>query len=244
VTAARQGVTADALLVADSWLLLDGRVRALDRHRARFAAACVEEGVPAAEVAAFWDGLVRELPDRGAWFPRAELRSGAPPALVLRPAPPRTTSVAVAVPPDPDPRAFPERKGPDLDVLMAWRHRYEPAGAGEVLLTTPDGLVAEAATSTLVWWEDDVLCWPAEDVRVLPSVTSSLVRDLAAADGVRCGRRRARLADLAGREVWLLNALHGLRPVTAWIGADVPVGAADRAARWQARLTELATPIG
>ena len=34
------------LLVADSWLLRDGRVRGFDRHRERFVRSCGECGAP------------------------------------------------------------------------------------------------------------------------------------------------------------------------------------------------------
>jgi hypothetical protein len=34
-----------ALLAADSWLVADGRVRAFERHWARFSAACAAHGI-------------------------------------------------------------------------------------------------------------------------------------------------------------------------------------------------------
>ena len=38
--------TGGPLLVADSWLVRDGRVRGLDRHRERFVRSCGECGGP------------------------------------------------------------------------------------------------------------------------------------------------------------------------------------------------------
>jgi hypothetical protein len=54
---------------------------------------------------------------------------------------------------------------------------------------------------------------------------------------------RCRPADLAGAEVWLLSALHGIRPVTAWLGAGVELAVPRRADAWQASLAVLARPV-
>ena len=42
-----------ALLAADSWLVADGRARAVERHWARFSATCREQGVAPDALAAF-----------------------------------------------------------------------------------------------------------------------------------------------------------------------------------------------
>lgn len=52
---------AQSLLVADSWLVEQGRVRALDGHRQRFTAGCVAVGLGAAAVTAFWAAAVRRV---------------------------------------------------------------------------------------------------------------------------------------------------------------------------------------
>jgi len=66
------------VLVADSWLVEDGRVRALDVHRQRFAGS-VADAAPdlTSQVEAFWSACVAELPREGAWFPRVELVAAA-----------------------------------------------------------------------------------------------------------------------------------------------------------------------
>ena len=74
------------LLAADSWLVVDGRVRALDRHWARFSAACAEHGV---DTQAFRADVERAVPAEGRWFPRVELRADGELAVRVRPAPPR-----------------------------------------------------------------------------------------------------------------------------------------------------------
>lgn len=231
------------LLVADSWLVEDGRARGLDLHRQRFAGACAALGVP---TDAFWPDAVARLPRAGQWFPRVELVDVAGKPLLrlrIRPAPERLDSARVWVPGEPDPRRHPRRKGPDLDRLADLRRGGARHGAQEVLLTTPAGVVLEAANSSLLWWEDDELCLPDPELPVLPGVTVALVRRLAERDGVPVRHRARRLADLAGREVWLANALHGIRPVTAWVGADQPVGEAVRCARWRRWWLASAHPI-
>ncbi len=236
------------LLVADSWLLDAGRVRGLDLHRQRFAGSCGDAaGVRPAELDEFWRAVVERLPRSGTWFPRVELAAAprGPPRLWLRirPAPARTEEVRVWVSPGPDGRTMPRRKGPDLDRLAELRHAGAQAGAQEVLLTTRSGLVLEAANSSLMWWEGPALCLTDPALRVLPGVTAALVRRHAARCGIPVRNRRSRLADLDGREAWLTNALHGIRPVTAWVGSTVSAGAATRAAQWRQWWTDWAEPL-
>ncbi|GAB2620079.1 hypothetical protein GCM10027168_60180 [Streptomyces capparidis] len=250
--------TGTPLLAADSWLVQDGGVRALDLHRHRFTATCAETaGVPDRLLDAFWTAMVDLLPrGPGAWFPRAELQRAAPDAppdtvlpgghrllYRLRPAPARGTSARVWGRAVPDPRRAPRHKGPDLAALGAVRRRAADAGADEALLVTADGLVLEAANSSLLWWEGDALCRPAADLPTLPGVTASLLTGHATRTGIEVRARRRRLPDLAGLEVWVTNALHGLRPVTAWTGTSLPAGAPERAASWQGRLNGLRTPL-
>lgn len=221
------------LLVADSWLVEDSRVRALDLHQQRFTEACAGFGV---EVTSFWQDAIARLPRTGEWFPRAELVDTAGQlqlGLQVRPAPERLDTAKVWVSGEPDPRRHPRRKGPDLDRLAELRRAGARHGAQEVLLTGPAGVVLEAANSSLLWWEGEELCLPDPELPVLPGVTVALVLRFAERHGVPVRYRRRRLADLSGREVWLANALHGIRPVTGWIGTDQPVGTPERCARWR-----------
>ncbi|WP_330275527.1 aminotransferase class IV [Lentzea sp. NBC_00516] len=233
------------LLVADSLLVLDGSVRSLDRHVGRFTRSCLELGVVTAEeLDRFWRETISALPHTGAWFPRVEL-AGDPPSLRLRlrPAPARGEHVRVWVPDAPDRRRSPACKGPDLHALTSLRAEAESHGAQEALLRTADGIVVEAATSSVLWWEDDVLCSPPEEIPALPGTTAGLVRDLAAARGIRTARRARRVDDLTGREVWLLNALHGIRLVTRWIGCDTTPGSGRHFTPWRERVERLRTPL-
>lgn len=236
----------EPLLAADSWFVQDGRVRAIDRHRQRFFGACAEEAVvPFDDLWAFWQGALADLPRDGLWFPRVEL-SADPAArlrLRIRPAPPRASGVRVWICDVPDPRTVPRRKGPDLAVLAMIRERAAEWGAQEALLTTRAGSVLEAASSSVLWWDGDDLCVPLPTLPTLAGVTAGLIRERAEQIGVRVVFRRATPKDLDNREVWLVNALHGVRPVIAWPGSALRPGPAVHAAEWAAWLARLARPL-
>jgi branched-subunit amino acid aminotransferase/4-amino-4-deoxychorismate lyase len=234
-----------ALEVADSWLVEDGWARGLALHRARFASSCRElGGIPAGPVEEMLDAAVAAIPVRGRWFPRVERGPGPGGEhelrLRLRPAPPPDPSpVAVWVGDRPDPRTRPRVKGPDLEQLAALREEARGRGAGEALLRDGSGVVLEGALSGLLWWRDGVLCAPDPELPVLPSVTSALLVGLAGRAGLTVRRERRRLEELAGLETWVVSALHGVRPVSRWVGAGVEPGQPRRADQWARRLRAL-----
>ncbi len=234
------------LLAADSWLVRDGRVRAVDRHRQRFFRACREAGGPPDdELGGFWAGVLDALPRAGQWFPRVEL--GAEPAgtlrLRIRPSPPLTTEVQVRVSDARDPRSAPRRKGPDLAVLARMRSWAARQAAQEALLVSRSGLILEAAGASVLWWEGGRLCAPDPNLSILEGVTSGLIRERAGELGVPVVFRRRPPTHLNAREVWLVNALHGIRPVTRWHGAPILAGPGVRAPAWQAWLDAAAEPL-
>ncbi|MGW6010639.1 aminotransferase class IV [Streptomyces sp. NPDC055210] len=221
----------EPLAVADSWLVEDGRVRFLDAHRARFGAACEENGLSAPVLSRFWTAALAVVPAGGRWFPRAELTAAGALRFWLRPAPEPGREAAVWIADGADPRRRPRTKGPDLEVLARLRVRAAGSGADEALLRTPDGLVLEGATTSLLWWEDGDLCVPDPGLPVLAGTTGRALQDRAERLGitvrpVRCGVER-----LTGKEAWLVNALHGIRPVVRWITTDPAPGPADGGAR-------------
>ncbi|GAA2400982.1 aminotransferase class IV [Actinomadura vinacea] len=234
------------LLAADSWLVRDGRVRGIGRHGERFMNACSETAaVPADQVREFWREALAAVPRHGHWFPRVELGADEPAQLRLRlrPAPPLASQVRVWVSDRPDPRSTPRRKGPDLPALARLRQEAVGHGAQEALLSSVGGLVLEAASSSLLWWEDGTLCLPAPALPTLPGVTTSLIQERARSAGTPVVHRHPTLDDLDGLEVWLVNALHGIRPVTAWTGRALRAGPATRAAEWRRWLDGLGLPL-
>ncbi|MGH3169658.1 MAG: aminotransferase class IV, partial [Trebonia sp.] len=168
----------------------------------------------------------------------------------IRPAPPRAGragragTVRLWVAPGPDGRKHPDVKGPDLDWLGDRRQAAVTAGADEAVLVSPGGHVLEGATTSILWWRGDTLCAPAEDGRILPGTTRAILLDAARSCGVRVIFESAVPASLDGLETWTVNALHGIRPVTAWVNAGVSAGPATRAPRWQAHLDGLAAEVG
>jgi branched-subunit amino acid aminotransferase/4-amino-4-deoxychorismate lyase len=233
---------AGEIAAADSWLVQDGRVRRLDRHWARFERGCAEAGVDGGPVAGLRAAVEHALPATGRWFPRVELRAGGELRLAVRPAPPRDPAVVAWVSGDADPRRAPRRKGPDLERLGALREQAAHRGAGEALIADAEGRLLEGAYTSLLWWEGDDLCAVPPGAPILDGVTRGLLLDLARRDGVRVRFARPTAADLAGREVWLTSALHGIRAVTGWAGG-APAGAPRRAPIWQERLEATAEPL-
>ena len=229
-----------ALLAADSWLVVDGRVRAVERHWARFSAGCSEHGVEPEALAAFRARVERALPARGRWFPRVELREDGELALLVRPAPPREPTVVAWIADVPDPRRAPRRKGPDLERLAALRERAAAHGAGEAVLADGDGRLLEGAFTSLLWWEGETLWAVPDDAPILPGITRALLTDLARERDTPVAQRRPAPHELADRETWLVSALHGIRAVTRWAGGGPPAGAAPRAAGWQRLLDAFA----
>jgi branched-subunit amino acid aminotransferase/4-amino-4-deoxychorismate lyase len=232
-----------ALLAADSWLVVDGRVRAVDRHWARFSATCREHGITPEALTAFRARVEREMPAGGRWFPRIELREDGELAVVVRPGPPREPTVVAWIADVPDPRRSPRRKGPDLDRLAALRERAAADGAGEAVLTDDGGRLLEGAFTSLLWWEGETLCVVPDDAPILPGVTRALLIEIAGARGTPVERRRPAPEELEDRETWLVSALHGIRTVTLWV--DGPqAGAASQAAAWQRALDDYTVSAG
>jgi branched-subunit amino acid aminotransferase/4-amino-4-deoxychorismate lyase len=216
------------LLAADSWLVVDGHARAVDRHWARFSAACAEHGVDTNEFRA-----QITVPAEGRWFPRVELHENGELAFDLRPAPPREPTVT-AWTTGIDPRRAPHIKGPDLGRLAALRDRAATHGAGEAVIADEHGRLLEGAYTSLLWWEGETLWAVPDDAPILPGITRALLLELAPAVELR----RPEPQELAGRETWLVSALHGIRAVTRWVGGPEP-GEAARAAAWQRRLESI-----
>ena len=228
------------LRVADSFLVANGKVRGLELHRQRFVGSCAAAGV---EAERFWDEQIGRLPGFGRWFPRFELATSGELAVQLRPAPPIGGRVRVAVHDGADPRTEPRVKGPDLELLGKLKESA-PHRADEILLLDADGTVLEAAYSAVAWWEGDTLCFPPSDRPLLPSVTAQLLRRIATGQGVPVAEHAITPADLeSASEAWLLNALHGIRPIHAWSDSAIDPLPNSHAPQWQSHLDALATRL-
>ena len=210
---------------ADSWRVSDGTTLALDLHRQRFAGPDP-----------FWEAVQAAIPREGDWFPRVELLENGSLWFRHRSAPARSRSVTVATAPR-DPRTRPTVKGPDLAAMLALRTSVEPAGEAIIL---HDGYVVEGAYSALVWWRGSILCYPADELERIDSVTARSLIGLATALGVETFAESVTPSELDGVELWSLSALHSARIVTRWTDGPSLAELPGRLDLWRKRLAALA----
>ncbi|TPX03389.1 hypothetical protein FJ656_17450, partial [Schumannella luteola] len=133
---------------------------------------------------------------------------------------------------------------PDLGAMVRLRTEAQRRGADEAVIVDDDGHIVEGSTTCLVWWDGGTLCVPDRTMPRIPSITERTVVALATALSIPIDEQRVRPEELDGREVWALNALHGIRIVTAWQGG--PASTAEepgRLSRWRLRLDALRRPL-
>jgi hypothetical protein len=227
------GLRTEAIVVADSWRVVDGTARAIALHRDRF----LTTAGPDAD--AFWDAAVAAIPHTGDWFPRVELHATRDLVFRLRPTPPTRRSAVLATWGEADPRTVPAIKGPDISSLLRIRTAVQPEGATEAVIVSPEGYVVDGAYSALLWWRGDILCGPPRDFPRVNSVTSRTVLTLATALGLDTHEEAVTPAELEGTEVWVLSALHGARIATAWVRGPKLAERPGRLPAWQSRLDAL-----
>ncbi|NDC19695.1 MAG: aminotransferase class IV, partial [Microbacteriaceae bacterium] len=105
------------VLVADSFLVVDGRVRSLNLHTDRFTRAIELKHPELTEhLAHFFEAAWKKIPRTGRLFPRLELRGEQAPtlSLVVREAPAQLGPATLWTYPEPDPRLDLTVKGPEL----------------------------------------------------------------------------------------------------------------------------------
>lgn len=228
--------------VADSWLVEEGMVRALDLHRARFMTSIPRHRARDLDLEAFWDAAIAATPRTGAWFPRVELREQLESHHLLfrlREAPTLARSVTLTTYAGRDPRTAPTVKGPDLGAMIRLRTDAQTRGADEAVLLTEEGWIAEGSTTSLAWWRGETLCIPARDIPRIDSVTLRSALAVATAMGVEVVEEHATPDDLEGLEVWALNALHGIRIAVAWQDGPLTAEEPGRLSRWRLMLDAL-----
>jgi branched-subunit amino acid aminotransferase/4-amino-4-deoxychorismate lyase len=91
------------------------------------------------------------------------------------------------------------------------------AGAGDALLVTADGVVAEGTTWSLFWWEGDRLATPALDLGVLPGVARERLGALLPL--LECHAPRQ---GISGKPLFAANAARGVVPVARLDGVTIP----------------------
>jgi Branched-chain amino acid aminotransferase/4-amino-4-deoxychorismate lyase len=212
--------TENRLLVADSFLVDNGMTRAPERHAARFVNSCrAFANLNTSELARFWQLAMQQIPADGLWFPRMEMTGPKKAPLLqirIRPAPTLQSEARLAHGDTRDRRRHPRHKGPDISFLDRQRQHVMAMGADEGILCTPGQYLLEGLFSSILWWEDGTLCQTPPSKRILPSITATLLKEVAAKRHIPFAWRLRRWQELDGCETWVVNALHGIRRAVNW----------------------------
>lgn len=240
-----------SLALADSLLVdvISGvpHTRGFDRHLARFTSGLQEIGYREDPQPFFDDSVQRVIEyarEQGASFPRFECwraEHSLQLELALRPAPVFTQCIRLVTEVLPE-RPLAHLKGP----LIGEYGELTRAMESEVLILAQDGVAIEGTTTSLVWWEHNTLTRVSadEDLARVASVTETLIGTLAIARGDSFAEAQRTAAELITHEVWAVNALHGIRPVTHIDGVRLPDPQPERLAHYRELYSQLARPLG
>lgn len=236
----------------ESFAVCDGAVVAFERHASRFADALAATATDATNALDAFLTLAISALATETGFPRLEflrLDDNAP-AFRLRRRPlgdAEPDEAVVLVGPPGDPRVAPRRKGVDQAWLRDRHNDALGAGADEWLIRDASGQPLEGAYSALLWWRGDTIYALPDDAAALPSVTRSVLLELAAKRGIPVRHEWPDLETLIASDTWLVNARHGIRRVVAWRreGKNLPAATTDatRRADWQKRWLARRAPL-
>ncbi|MCQ9371095.1 aminodeoxychorismate/anthranilate synthase [Corynebacterium sp. 35RC1] len=217
--------------VVESFIVREGAVQGWDLHIQRLRRGCALMGIPIGEEA---EQALRTLRfPEGTWWPRLSMSAGGL-QVTLREVPQlREETVLGAVECE---IAHPEVKGPEFALLTRLRRKGE-----QVLLRRRAGLesrgveliAAETTSGSLVAFDSQGMV--VMDAPRLASVTEALVREIAQAMEIPVRAEALTLGQLQQKEVWVLNAVHGITPARWADGTPNPVNA-QRLAQFRRRL--------
>lgn len=211
--------------IADSFLMRDGKVRALRWHSDRFREA-VSTHAPALldSLPAFTAACADELASEFEVFPRLDVVDESF-WLRIRPVPPlAATAIAVTERVD---VTLPELKGPNISLYA----ELNTAHNCETVRVDARGNVIEGVTSAVLWWQDDSLHSIASSDRIT-STTEHFLFAIAHELGFSVAQTSITPAELRQHETWLVNALHGIRPLTSLDDAAMPIPDKERLAQF------------
>lgn len=239
----------EILAVADSWLVEEGRVRALTLHHDRFLSSAQKQGYHDREkLEKFWRAACDAIPPVERWFPRVELSNLSPQetalSLTVRIAPPLQKTARLRTYRGNDPRKFPALKGPDLLKLAELRAKEQHNGIDDLVIVSKKNEIIDGTATAILWWREKTLHLPAQELARVNSVTARSICVIAQTLQIPIIYERATPATLHGCEVWAVNALHGIRLVTEWQdGPDRLVIDPALSQLWQKKLSVLAHPL-
>jgi 4-amino-4-deoxychorismate lyase len=211
--------------------LRDGVIDKLDAHLARLTRSASALEIPFDRTA--WEALIAEAV--AAWTAPGE---AAVKVLLTRGAPGLGPSGFVAI--GPLPADYPRQRREGLKIItlsrgfasdafadapwllggvkslsyavnMAAQREAARRGADDVIFTSSDGVVLEAPTGSVVWWDGRTLhTTPTDGTGILAGTTQRMLFERAAADGWPTAETRASVADLhAAPVVWLIGSVRG-----------------------------------
>ncbi|MHA3683284.1 aminotransferase class IV [Leucobacter sp. HY1908] len=170
-----------------------------------------------------------ELWDYSVGSPQSGARRALDLALELRPLPEIRSTIEVTSVERRGAVTHPHRKGPNIELYASLMRQ----AGGEVLLVEPgDGAPAgpisqqqiiEGTTTSLVWWDKTGAGFTSASHERVPSVAEAIVSAIASRLGTPLKPGHTTPAELASLEVWAVNALHGIRPVIAIDGVQMPI---------------------
>ena len=190
----------------------EGRIPLLERHLARLARSLQALELPSSDesVAA----LVTPFAALGDAVLRVEVRDGRA-SVTVRERPLLDPPVVITAS-EPH-RAYPH-KITERDCFEDAQREAEVAEADDALLLTPDGFVAEGTAWNVFWWDGDRLLTPRLELGILPGIARARVLELVP----RVQEGRYPRAALAGKSLFLTNAVRGVVPVADIDGTAVP----------------------
>lgn len=189
----------------------DGRIALLQGHLARLGRSLGELGLPkpSQDVVA----LVQPFAATGEAVLRVEVRDGRA-SVTVRELPPLAPPTLITAS---EPHQSYPHKTTERDCFTDAGREAEVAEADDALLLTPEGWVAEGTVWTVFWWDGDALRTPALDLGILPGVGRTRVLEL-----VKPDQGRYRKQALAGKSLFLTNAVRGVVPIASLDGVPVP----------------------
>ena len=189
----------------------EGRVPWLARHLARLQASLAALGAP--DPQEDLADLVRLAVGTGDRVIRLQLNDGHPEIATRDVSAEQAIQVVVASEAhQPYPHKTTSREQFSRALATARR-----AGAHDAVLVTADGFVAEGTAWNLFWWNDGTLCTPAADLGILPGLGRRRIMEL-----TDVKEERVPVAALAGRSLFIANAVRGIVEIAAFDGGTVP----------------------
>ncbi|HEY6157508.1 MAG TPA: aminotransferase class IV [Gemmatimonadales bacterium] len=190
----------------------EGRIPLWQRHLARLERSLRELDLPAPSQDLV--ALVTPFSGTGDAVLRLEVRDGRA-SVTVRASPALEPPAVIAAS---EPHQPYRHKTTDRDCFLDARDEAERAEADDALLLTHAGFVAEGTVWNVFWWDGDMLRTPALDLGILPGIGRARVLELVP----RVDPGRYARPQVAGKSLFLTNAVRGVVPIASLDGSPTP----------------------